>query len=62
MTTIKEVLEEGDRRKQRSVDALKRELATVRTGRANPALVENVMVDYYGTSTPLKPTCVYHRG
>src|SRR5665647_296949 len=30
------------------------ELGKIRTGRANPALVENLMVDYYGTKTPLK--------
>ena len=53
MATIKEVLEEGDQRNKRSVEALRRELITVRTGRANPALIENAMVDYYGTSTPL---------
>jgi ribosome recycling factor len=54
MVTIKEVIEEGDKRKRRSVEALKKELGSFRTGRANPALVENVSVDYYGTSTPLK--------
>ena len=53
MGTIREVLEEGDTRKKRSVEALKKELGTFRTGRANPALIENVIVDYYGTSTPL---------
>ena len=53
MAIIREVLEEGDRRKKRSVEALKKELGTIRTGRANPALIENVNVDYYGTSTPL---------
>ena len=53
MATIREVLEEGDGRKKRSVEALKKELGTFRTGRANPALIENVIVDYYGTSTPL---------
>src|SRR3990172_5513335 len=53
MATIKDALEEGDRRKRRSVEALKKELGTFRTGRANPALIENVTVDYYGTSTPL---------
>ncbi len=53
MVTVKEVLEESDVRKKRSVEALKKELATIRTGRASPALVENIMVDYYGTSTPL---------
>jgi ribosome recycling factor len=53
MATISEVLEDGNKRKRRSVEALKKELVTVRTGRANPALIENVIVDYYGTSTPL---------
>ena len=53
MTTIKEVLEDSDVRKKRSVEALKRDLATIRTGRASPALIENILVDYYGSSTPL---------
>ena len=53
MATISEVLEDGNKRKRRSVEALKKEMGTVRTGRANPALIENVIVDYYGTSTPL---------
>ena len=37
----------------RSVDALKRELGAIRTGRASPTLVESLMVDYYGVLTPL---------
>lgn len=37
----------------KSLDVLRRELSTVRTGRANPALIENVAVDYYGAPTPL---------
>ena len=53
MATVREVLEDGDRRKKRSVEALKKDMGTFRTGRANPALIENVTVDYYGTSTPL---------
>ncbi len=39
---------------QKSESLLKEELATVRAGRANAALVDKVMVDYYGTPTPLK--------
>lgn len=39
---------------QKTVDHLKEELAALRTGRAHPALVEKVMVDAYGTLTPLK--------
>ena len=53
MATIREVLEACDERKRRSVEALKKELGTFRTGRANPALIENIAVDYYGSSVPL---------
>jgi len=38
----------------RAVDAFKRDLTQLRTGRATPALVENLEVDYYGSMTPLK--------
>ena len=38
---------------QKAVEALGRELMGIRTGRANPALVERLMVDYYGAPTPL---------
>jgi ribosome recycling factor len=37
----------------KAVEALRAELATVRTGRASPGLVEHLKVDYYGTPTPL---------
>lgn len=37
----------------KSLDVLRRELATIRTGRANPAIIEHVSVDYYGAATPL---------
>ena len=47
------VLAETDRKMDSSINALKRELSTIRTGRAAPALIENVTVDYYGVSTPL---------
>lgn len=39
---------------QKGIEAMGREFSTVRTGRANPALVEGVRVEYYGTPTPLK--------
>src|SRR4051794_31722390 len=38
----------------KSVEACRHELATVRTGRASPHLLDRVIVDYYGTQTPLK--------
>ena len=52
--TPDEVLADVERRMNRSMEALERELATLRTGRATPSLVENISVDYYGSPTPLK--------
>ena len=53
MATPEEVLANTDSRMQRSVDALKRELNTIRTGRAAPTLVEHLTVEYYGAPTPM---------
>lgn len=39
---------------EKAIGHFKEEMGKLRTGRANPALVENVMADYYGTKTPLK--------
>ena len=51
---IDELLEDAGERMGKSVDATNHEFASVRTGRASPALLDRVHVDYYGTSTPLK--------
>jgi ribosome recycling factor len=48
------VLAEVATKMDRTVDAFKRDLTQLRTGRATPALVENMAVDYYGAMTPLK--------
>ena len=48
------VLSEVSTKMDRAVDAFKRDLTQLRTGRATPALVENIDVDYYGSMTPLK--------
>jgi ribosome recycling factor len=53
MASVQELLAETSARMQRSVDALARELNSIRTGRASPALVENIEVEYYGVPTPL---------
>lgn len=50
---IEEQLAEGERRMHRAVDDLKKDLNTVRTGRASPSILDNVMVEYYGAATPL---------
>lgn len=51
--TTNDVLATTDSRMKKSVEALVRELNSIRTGRASPSLVEGVMVDYYETPTPL---------
>ena len=53
MTSIDETLKSTTDRMDKSVDALKRELSSVRTGRASSGLVENIKVECYGTTTPL---------
>ena len=52
--TPQAVLDEVERKMGRTVDALRRELSSLRTGRATPSLIENISVDYYGVPTPLK--------
>lgn len=48
-----DVIAETKSRMERAVEFAKEDFATVRTGRANPQLFEKVMVDYYGSPTPL---------
>ncbi|MDQ3855764.1 MAG: ribosome recycling factor [Chloroflexota bacterium] len=50
---IDDVLADAEKRMRSSLDALVRDLANIRSGRASTGLVEHVEVDYYGTSTPL---------
>ena len=51
---IKETLKEAETRMQGAIAALEEDLATIRTGRATPALIEELPVDYYGAPTPLQ--------
>jgi ribosome recycling factor len=51
---IEELLHDASERMSKSVAACRHELATVRTGRASPHLLDRVDVDYYGTETPLR--------
>lgn len=46
-----------EQRMQQSVESVKRDLNALRTGRASLAILDGVMVDYYGQSTPLNQTC-----
>ncbi|MFC7392578.1 ribosome recycling factor [Scopulibacillus cellulosilyticus] len=51
MTT--EVINDTKVRMDKAINSLKKELATIRAGRANPSLLDKVLVDYYGAPTPL---------
>ena len=50
---IADVLTDAGTRMNKAVEAAKDEFSTVRTGRANPQLFQRILVDYYGTPTPL---------
>ncbi|MFN2273266.1 MAG: ribosome recycling factor [Anaerolineales bacterium] len=51
---VKDALVEAENRMRGAIKALEDDLATIRTGRASPALVERLDVEYYGTPTPLQ--------
>jgi ribosome recycling factor len=48
-----ELLSESEQHMAKSIDVLRRELTNIRTGRANPSIIEHLSVDYYGAPTPL---------
>lgn len=50
---IKETVKEAETRMKSALQSLENDLATIRTGRASPALVEHLQVEYYGAPTPL---------
>ena len=50
---IDEALLDGEEKMEKAVHVAKDDLATVRTGRANPAMFSGIVVDYYGSPTPL---------
>jgi ribosome recycling factor len=50
---IKEIYDSNEGKMKKAIDALRRELSTLRAGRATPALLDKITVDYYGTPTPI---------
>ncbi len=50
---INEVIGDADKRMSKTIEALKTDMAKVRTGRAHPSLLDHVTVSYYGNDTPL---------
>jgi ribosome recycling factor len=58
--TEKDVIKETKPRMESAIDDVRRKLATIRTGRAAVSLLDNVLVDYYGTATPLNQMASVH--
>ena len=50
---LKDIFDSREDRMKKTLESLKREFASLRAGRATPALLDKVMVDYYGTPTPV---------
>lgn len=53
MVTIASLTQEAEQRMRKAVESAKHEFSKLRSGRAHPSLIENIMVDYYGNPTPL---------
>ena len=53
MSTTQEVKQSAEQKMKKSIEALKNDLAKVRTGRASTGLLDHVLVDYYGTMMPV---------
>ena len=50
---IDEIIKDAEERMQKSIESMRSEMAKIRTGRASPALIDHLTVDYYGVATPL---------
>ncbi len=55
-----DVFADVEHRMKSAIEALQRELNTIRTGRASPTLLERLTVDYYGTPTPVQQIATIH--
>lgn len=51
---MEDIIKTTEDRMKKTIETLKRDFATVRTGRASPALLDRIVVEYYGTEVPLK--------
>ncbi|AEF47076.1 Ribosome-releasing factor [Serratia plymuthica] len=51
---INEIRKDADSRMEKSVEAFKTQISKIRTGRASPSILDGIMVEYYGSATPLR--------
>ena len=59
---INEIKKDTQERMEKSLDTLKAHIAKIRTGRAQPSLLDGIQVDYYGAATPLRQLACCGRG
>jgi ribosome recycling factor len=50
---VEEIYKDANSRMKKSIEVIKQDLAKIRTGRATPALLDHIIVDYYGSSVPV---------
>ncbi len=50
---IDDILKDAEQRMQKSIESMRVDMAKIRTGRASPAIIDHIMVDYYGSPTPI---------
>ncbi|MDD4048980.1 MAG: ribosome recycling factor [Clostridia bacterium] len=50
---LKDIIFETEEKMKKTIEAMKKELSTMRVGRANPSILEKIQVEYYGTMTPV---------
>ncbi len=55
-----DIFGDAEHRMSQAIEALRRELGSIRTGRAAPSLIEHISVEYYGTPTPLQQIAAIH--
>ena len=51
---INDIMQDAKERMSKSIDALKSQMSKIRTGRAQPALLDSITVEYYGSAMPLR--------
>ena len=56
---INDILNEADSKMDKSVDSTREEFAAIRAGRANPSVFNKIVVDYYGSPTPLQSLATF---
>ena len=51
---LKDIINDTEEKMKKSIDILRKDYSTLRAGKANPSILDKVMVDYYGTPTPIR--------